>query len=73
LHLHANWVFTWAWKSTPERESLVTIVFEPPLLRAARHKARECVPAEQFHDRTARDDHEGGWNLTLEKLARYFR
>ena len=28
---------------------------------------------EQFHDEAARDDHEGGWTPTFEKLGRFLR
>ena len=58
-------VFTWAWKSTPERESLVTITFEP--------EGDSTVMKflhQQFYDQAARDDHEDGWTRTFEKLAR---
>jgi uncharacterized protein YndB with AHSA1/START domain len=59
-------VFTWAWKSTPERESLVTVALEPQqggtLMRFLH---------EQFFDIAARDSHEGGWRPTFDKLARH--
>lgn len=59
-------VFTWAWRSTPERESLVTILIEPDGAGAwltLRH--------EQFFDMTARDNHEGGWNASLDRLEAF--
>ena len=59
-------VFTWAWRSTPERESLVTITFKPDgdgTLLTLQH--------EQFFDEPARDRHQTGWTGTLEKLDRY--
>jgi uncharacterized protein YndB with AHSA1/START domain len=59
-------VFTWAWKSTPERESLVTVTFKPDgdgTLFTLMH--------EQFFDEDARDRHNGGWTGALEKLAKY--
>ncbi len=59
-------VFTWAWKSTPERESLVTVSLEP-----AGTGTRMNFLHEQFYDQAARDDHEGGWTLTFEKLAHH--
>jgi uncharacterized protein YndB with AHSA1/START domain len=70
-------VFTWAWKSTPERESLVTVSLEPtdnkqPGGQPAAQGTRMTFLHEQFYDQKARDDHEGGWTLTFEKLARYF-
>jgi len=59
-------VFTWAWKSTPERESLVTVTFKPDgagTIMTLLH--------EQFFDADARDRHQGGWNGALEKLEKY--
>jgi uncharacterized protein YndB with AHSA1/START domain len=59
-------VFTWAWRSTPERESLVTILIEPDgdaSWLTLRH--------EQFFDTTARDNHEGGWNSSLDRLEAF--
>jgi uncharacterized protein YndB with AHSA1/START domain len=59
-------VFTWAWKTTPERESLVTLTFKPDgggTLMTLMH--------EQFFDEEARDHHQGGWNGSLEKLGAY--
>jgi len=58
--------FTWAWHSTPERESLVTVQVKPDgagTLLTFHH--------EQFFDETARDNHERGWTdlfVNLEKL-----
>ncbi len=60
-------VFTWAWRSTPERESLVTVVFKPDgegTLLTLIH--------EQFFDSEARQRHEHGWIGTLDKLEAYF-
>jgi len=59
-------VFSWAWHSTPERESLVTISMQPDgsgTLLTFRH--------EQFADGTARDNHERGWTEILGKLENY--
>ncbi len=59
-------VFTWAWKSTPERESLVTVMLKPDgagTLMTLTH--------EQFFDEEARDRHQGGWNGAMEKLDKY--
>jgi len=56
-------VFTWAWKSTPERESLVTVTFKPDgdgTLMTLLH--------EQFFDTDARDRHNQGWEAALNKL-----
>jgi uncharacterized protein YndB with AHSA1/START domain len=60
-------VFTWAWRSTPERESLVTITVRPDgagTLLTLLH--------EQFFDEAARDRHEFGWTGCLNKLERLF-
>jgi uncharacterized protein YndB with AHSA1/START domain len=60
-------VFTWAWKSTPERESLVTILLKPDgdgTLLTLTH--------EQFEDEATRDGHNAGWNGALDKLEKFF-
>jgi uncharacterized protein YndB with AHSA1/START domain len=60
-------VFTWAWHSTPERESLVTVTLAKDgdgTLLTLQH--------EQFFDERARDGHARGWTGTLDKLERYF-
>ena len=59
-------VFSWAWHSTPERESLVTISMQPEgsgTLLTFLH--------EQFADETARDNHARGWNELFAKLESY--
>ena len=58
--------FTWAWHSTPERESLVTIELKGDAagtLMIFRH--------EQFADQAARDNHERGWTKFLDCLEQY--
>lgn len=58
--------FTWAWNSTPERVSLVTIELRPTpqgTEMAFRH--------DRFFDPAARDNHERGWTATLQKLERF--
>jgi uncharacterized protein YndB with AHSA1/START domain len=60
-------VYTWAWKSTPERESLVTIQLKPDgagTLLTLIH--------EQFFDADARDRHQHGWTGALDKLEKLF-
>jgi uncharacterized protein YndB with AHSA1/START domain len=60
-------VFTWAWKSTPEKESLVTVVLKPDgdgTLLTLTH--------EQFDDADTRDRHQGGWNGALDKMEKLF-
>jgi uncharacterized protein YndB with AHSA1/START domain len=62
----ARLVFTWAWHTTPERESLVVVTLQPDgdgTLLTLHH--------EQFFDQAARDGHERGWTGTLEKLEKY--
>jgi uncharacterized protein YndB with AHSA1/START domain len=59
-------VFSWAWHSTPERESLVTVT-----LKADGAGTILTLHHERFFDEKARDGHERGWTGTLEKLARY--
>ena len=59
-------VFTWAWKSTPERESLVTLTF-----KADGDGTIMTLQHEQFFDEEARDRHQGGWTSAMEKLDRY--
>jgi len=59
-------VFSWAWHSTPERESLVTVSLKPDgdgTLLTLTH--------EQLFDQAARDSHERGWNDLLDKLEKY--
>ena len=59
-------VFTWAWRWTPERESLVTIS-----LKADGDGTLMTFTHEQFFDEKARDDHNKGWTGTFEKLETY--
>jgi uncharacterized protein YndB with AHSA1/START domain len=60
-------VFTWAWRTMPERESLVTVELKPDgdgTLLTLTHS--------QFFDEAARDRHNGGWSGTLGKLEQLF-
>jgi len=59
-------VFTWAWHTTPERESLVTV-----LIKSEGEGAMLTLTHEQFFDEAARDGHKRGWTGTLDKLERY--
>jgi uncharacterized protein YndB with AHSA1/START domain len=59
-------VFTWAWKSTPERESLVTIE-----LKRDGDGTVLTLTHEHFFDEAARDRHQHGWEGTFERLAQY--
>ena len=61
-------VFTWAWRSTPERESLVTVA-----LKRDGDGTLLTLLHEQFFDEAARDRHGRGWHETLDKLESYVR
>lgn len=61
-------VFTWAWRSTPERELLVTVA-----LKRDGDGTLLTLLHEQFFDEAARDRHGRGWNETLDKLESYVR
>jgi uncharacterized protein YndB with AHSA1/START domain len=60
-------VFSWAWHSTPERESLVTVS-----LKAQGEGTLLTFHQEQFFDQAARDGHERGWTEFFVKLERFF-
>jgi uncharacterized protein YndB with AHSA1/START domain len=59
-------MFTWAWRSTPERESLVTV-----LIRPEGDGSVLTLIHENFFDEAARDGHERGWSGCLDKLVLY--
>jgi uncharacterized protein YndB with AHSA1/START domain len=56
-------VFSWAWHSTPERESLVTVS-----IRADGAGSLMVFTHEQFFDEAARDNHAKGWNELFGQL-----
>ena len=59
-------VYTWAWRSTPERKSLVTVEFKREgtgTLLTLTH--------QDFFDEPARDRHNAGWTGALDKLETY--
>ena len=59
-------VFSWAWHSTPDRESLLTLSLKPDgdgTLLTLHHT--------QLFDEAARAGHERGWLAALEKLERF--
>ena len=60
-------VFTWAWKSTPERESIVTVTIKPD-----GNGSLMTLLHEQFFDEAARDRHQQGWTGCINKLEKYF-
>ena len=60
-------VFTWAWRTTPERESLVTVQIKPD-----GDGSMLTLIHEQFFDEPARDRHDFGWTGSLNKLETLF-
>jgi len=58
-------VFSWAWQSTPERESQVTVALAPD-----RDGTLLTLKHEQFFNETARDDHRRGWTAALDNLEK---
>ena len=62
-------VFSWCWpNSTPDRVSLVTILFTP----AAGGTDLE-FRHEQFYDEAARDGHQRGWSESFAKLEQFLK
>ncbi len=62
-------VFTWCWpNSTPDRVSVVTIVF-----KGVGGKTELTFKHEQLFDEKARDDHQRGWTGLLDKLERFLQ
>ena len=61
-------VFTWAWRTTPERESLVTVT-----LRPAGTGTAFTLKHERLFDETARDHHREGWTALLGRLETRLR
>ena len=59
-------VFTWAWSSAPERQSLVTVEFAP-----VGDATTLTLTQEEFADEAARDRHHHGWTVSLSKLAAF--
>lgn len=49
-------VFSWAWKSTPERVSRISIDLKP-----AADSTEMIFVHDRFFDTAARNNHEGGW------------
>ena len=61
--------FTWSWpNSTPERVSVVTIVFKD-----LNGKTELIFKHEQLFDEKARDDHKRGWTGSLDKLEQFLK
>jgi uncharacterized protein YndB with AHSA1/START domain len=62
-------VFTWTWpRTTPERESLVTILFKPD----GRGTELDFRHSELF-DEQVRDGHKQGWSESFVKLEQFLR
>ena len=59
-------VFTWAWRSTPERQSVVTVALRPEIEGTVL-----TLTHDQFFDEAARDRHRSGWTGALDNLERY--
>ncbi len=59
-------VFTWAWKTTPERETLVTVEIKPDGTGSIM-----TLTHEQFFDEDTRDRHNQGWTGAIEKMEKY--
>ncbi|MGH8857904.1 MAG: SRPBCC family protein [Polaromonas sp.] len=59
-------VFSWAWKSTPERVSLVTVTLQP-----SGSGTELTFVHEKFYDQAARDGHNQGWTGAFAKLDRF--
>lgn len=60
-------VFTWAWHTMKERESLVTVT-----IKRDGDGSLLTLHHEKFFDEAARDGHERGWTGTLNKLEKLF-
>jgi uncharacterized protein YndB with AHSA1/START domain len=58
-------VFSWAWHSTPERESQVTVA-----LQADGNGTLLTLHHEQLFDEAARDGHARGWTVGLERMEK---
>ena len=58
-------VFSWAWITMPERESLVTVE-----LRPVDGGTELTLTHSRFADERARDSHHEGWSGSLDKLVR---
>jgi uncharacterized protein YndB with AHSA1/START domain len=59
-------VFSWAWHSTPERQSQVTVLLQPDGAGT-----QLTLHHEQLFDHAARDGHERGWIGALDKLQKF--
>ena len=60
-------VFTWAWVSTPKRESLVMVEF-----KSQGNRTLLTLTHIRFADQSARDRHAKGWGGCLDRLEKRF-
>lgn len=65
---HERLSFSWAWQSTPERVSRVSIV-----LKDVDGGTELDFVHDRFFDQAARDGHERGWTATFAKLDAVLR
>jgi uncharacterized protein YndB with AHSA1/START domain len=61
-------VFSWAWRSTPERVSRVTVSLQPDGTGTALDFLHE-----RFFDEAARAGHQRGWTATFPKLEAWLQ
>ncbi|MFI4974548.1 MAG: SRPBCC domain-containing protein [Caulobacterales bacterium] len=59
-------VFSWSWRTTPERQSLVSVRIEPDGAGAML-----TLTHERLFDEAARDRHAIGWGETLDNLEAF--
>jgi uncharacterized protein YndB with AHSA1/START domain len=59
-------VFSWTWRTMPERTSLVTVT-----MKAEEGGTLFTLTHAQFADEKARDDHNRGWSGCLDKLGNF--
>lgn len=61
-------VFTWGWENDPGKQSLITLTF-----RDKAGKTELTLRQEGFDSVANRDDHNRGWQGTLNKLVAYLK
>jgi len=59
-------VYTWAWESTPERQSRVRVEFRP-----VEEGTELLLVHDRFFDAEARDRHQHGWQGCIGRFERY--
>ncbi len=60
-------VFSWAWQTTPDRQSQVTVDLKPD-----GEDTILTLTHEQFFDQKACDDHRVGWMAALDNIEKLF-